>query len=77
MIKYLKKKGKKYLDPILRCNVATFWAKFGPNCQFSPKVNILVNLNVTFTYLFHPIMLLNIPQISIDWIMKLHRFGAI
>ena len=37
----------------------------GPNlAQF------LVNLNVTFTYLLHPIMLVNISQISIEWIMK-------
>ena len=46
------------------------WAKFGSNCQFSPKGNILVNLNVAFTYSLHPIMLVNISQISIEWIMK-------
>ena len=70
MLKYLKKTPKNNVDHILRCNVAKAWAKFGPNCQFSPKGNILVNLNVTFTYLLHPIMLVNISQISIEWIMK-------
>ena len=74
MLKYLQKKKKekekKNADHILRFNVAKTWAKFGPNCQFSPKGNILVNLNVTFTYLLHPIMLVNISLISIEWTMK-------
>ena len=65
-----KQKQKKNVDHILRCNVAKSWAKFGPNYQFSPKGNIFVKLNVTFTYLLHPIMLVNISQISIEWIMK-------
>ena len=37
----------------------------GPNLA-----GILVNLIVTFTYLLHPIMLVNISKISIEWIMK-------
>ena len=65
-----KEKQKKNVDHFLKCNVAKSWAKFGPNCQFSPKGNILVKLNATFTYLLHPIMLANISQISIEWIMK-------
>ena len=46
----------------------------GPNltriANFSPKENILVKLNITFTYLLHPIMLVNISQISIELILK-------
>ena len=61
---------KNNVDHILRCNVAKSWAKLGPNCQFSPKRNILVKLNITFTYLVHPIMLVNISQISIELIME-------
>ena len=64
------KNKKKNVDHILRCNVAKSWAKFGSNYQFFPKGDILVKLNVTFTYLLHPIMLGNISQISIEWMMK-------
>ena len=70
MLKYLKKTPKNNADHILRCNVAKSWAKFGSNCQFSPKGNILVKVNITFTYLLHPIMLVNISQISTELILK-------
>ena len=38
--------------------------------NFSQKVFPLVNLNVTSTYLLHPFMLVNISQISNEWIIK-------
>ena len=67
MLKYLKQnKMKKNVDHILRCNVAKSWAKFGPNCQFSPIWNILVNLNVTFTCLLQLIMLVNTNINKVD-----------
>ena len=46
--------SKNSLDYIMRCAVAKSWTKFGPNYQFSPKENVLVNLNVTFIYLLYP-----------------------
>ena len=61
-----KQKQKKNVDHILRCNVAKSWAKFGPNCQFSPIWNILVNLNVTFTCLLQLIMLVNTNINKVD-----------
>ena len=43
--------------------------------------NFLENLNVTFIYQLYPIIIPNISQIFLEWIMryniKLHKFGAI
>ena len=38
--------------------------------SFPQKENVLVNLNVAFICLLHPIMLVNILQISIEWRMR-------
>ena len=75
MLKYLKNKNKKkqkqkkrksHLE--IKCckTLGQIW----PELPIFPKIEILVNLNVTFTYLLQPIMLVNISQISIKWFMK-------
>ena len=43
---------KKSLERIMRCMVAYFWAKLGPNCPFALKKDFLRKLaNVVFVYL--------------------------
>ena len=64
--KQKKKKRKSHLE--IKCckTLGQIW----PELPIFPKMEILVNLNVTFTYLLQPIMLVNISQISIKWFMK-------
>ena len=61
---------KKNLDQITTYKVAKSWSKLGPNCQLFPKKEFLGNLNVASVYQLYPIMIRNILQISVEWILR-------
>ena len=61
----------------MRYKVGQFGSGWVQIAKFLPKNNFLVNLNVKFMYQLHPIMLLKILQISLEWVMKyikLHNY---